>query len=276
MRAEPSLAFLEGGGLDGGGVGQLLVDAQIDLFAGDLGGQQAGRDVGGLVGGIEPGPLRHQRGQPRLEVVDARAVRRRDHEDLGIDAGVEQGPGQGQQGVAAHQVDLVERQDGLLVGGLQALDDGLHVLDGLAVGGPALAIGDGDLGLGVDQVDDGVGVLGPAPGGADHGPVEPAARLEDAGRVDQHDLAVALHGHAAHRKAGGLDLLGDDGDLGPDQAVDQGRLAGVGRADHRGEAGAGHSRCLALQQRRAAAFSATCSERPAGARPGSPRRSPRR
>ena len=54
------------------------------------------------------------------------------------------------------------------------------------------ALGGGELGRGVDQVDDDVGVLGPAPGGADHGAVEPAARLEDAGRVDQHDLGLAL------------------------------------------------------------------------------------
>ena len=74
MRSRAVLALLEGGGLDGGRVGQLLVDAQVELLAGDLGGQQARRHVGGLVLRIEPGALRHQLGQARLEVVDAGAV----------------------------------------------------------------------------------------------------------------------------------------------------------------------------------------------------------
>ena len=52
------------------------------------------------------------------------------------------------------------------------------VLDVALVGGlGAVPSRDGELGLGVDQVDHGVGVLGPGPGGADHGAVEPAARL---------------------------------------------------------------------------------------------------
>ena len=46
--------------------------------------------------------------------------------------------------------------------------------------------------------------------------------------------------HAAHREARRLHLLGDDGDLGADQPVDQRRLARIGRADDGGEAGAGH------------------------------------
>ena len=41
----------------------------------------------------------------------------------------------------------------------------------------------------VDQQHDDVGIPGAAPGGVDHGAVEPAPRLEDAGRVDEDDLA---------------------------------------------------------------------------------------
>ncbi len=94
---------------------------------------------------------------------------------------------------------------------------------------------------GADEMHDGVSVLGARPGRADHGPVQPAARGEDARGVDQHDLRLAGHRHAAHGEAGGLHLAGDDGDLGADQAVDQGRFAGVGGADDGGEAGAGGS-----------------------------------
>ena len=100
---------------------------------------------------------------------------------------------------------------------------------------------------------------------------------EDAGGVDQHDLGVALHGHAAHREAGGLHLLGDDGDLGADQAVDQGRLAGVGRADDGGEAGAG-GQCRSLRAPRvpawpaAAAFSASWRSGPGRGRARAARR----
>ena len=46
--------------------------------------------------------------------------------------------------------------------------------------------------LGVEQHADEVGVMRPAPGGRDHGAVEPALRREDAGRVDQDDLRVVL------------------------------------------------------------------------------------
>src|SRR3989344_3141546 len=75
---------------------------------------------------------------------------------------------------------------------------------------------------------------------------EPAARAEDAGGVDQHDLGVAVHGDAAHREACRLDLLGDDRDLGPGQAVDQRGLARVRGADDGGEAGAPPGRCRVL------------------------------
>jgi hypothetical protein len=115
------------------------------------------------------------------------------------------------------------------------LRDRLPILDRHAIG---RARGLGGLSGGVDQMHHDVGVLGPAPGGAHHRPVEPAARLEDTWRIHQNDLAFSLDHHAAHREAGCLHLAGDDRDLGADEAVDQGRLAGVGRADHGGESGA--------------------------------------
>ena len=44
--------------------------------------------------------------------------------------------------------------------------------------------------LGIDQHHDDVGILGAAPGGSHHRLVEPAARLEDAGRIDKDDLRL--------------------------------------------------------------------------------------
>ncbi len=63
-------------------------------------------------------------------------------------------------------------------------------------------------------------------------------RREDARRVDQDDLRVAVDGDAAHQRARRLHLVRDDGDLGADQRVEQRRLAGVGRADQRDETAA--------------------------------------
>ncbi len=88
---------------------------------------------------------------------------------------------------------------------------------------------------------------GAAPGGRDHRPVEPAAGLEDAGRVDQQDLGLALDRDAHQPGARGLRLGADDRDLLADQRVDQRRLARIGRADHGDEAAASRS-CQFLQQ----------------------------
>ena len=77
-----------------------------------------------------------------------------------------------------------------------------------------------------------------APGGRHHGAVEPAPRREDARRVDEHELRGARDRDAAHQRARGLHLAGDDRDLGADQRVDERRLAGVRRADQRDEAAA--------------------------------------
>ena len=107
-----------------------------------------------------------------------------------------------------------------------------------------------------------IGVARPAPGRVHHRPVEPPPRREDAGRVDEHELACALDGDAAQRHARRLHLVADDRDLGADQRVDQRRLAGVGRADHGDEAaaccrpsasGIGHSSLASTRPRARAA-----------------------
>ena len=138
------------------------------------------------------------------------------------------GVGERQQALALHRVDLVEEQHLRMVDVAEPGKQRLRLLvDALA---------------GVDQQRHDIGVARPAPGGIDHGPVEPALRLEDAGRVDKDDLRAAGrgpdHGNAAHHRARRLHLVADDGNLGADQPVDQGRLAGVGRADERHEAAA--------------------------------------
>ena len=138
---------------------------------------------------------------------------------------------QGKQGVPAHAVDLVQRQDDLGVRGLEVGDDGLGVLGRAPVGGLAfLALG-GNMGGSVDQVDDHIGIRGPAPGRGDHGAVQPATGCEDAGGVHQHDLGIPLDRDATHRETGGLDLLRDDRDLGSGQPVDQRRLARIRQTD---------------------------------------------
>ena len=130
-----------------------------------------------------------------------------------------------QQALLLDAVDLVERQDQRRLAALQLGQDALHVLvDPLGR---------------IDHQHHDVGVARPAPGRLHHGPVETAARGEDAGRVDEHELARALDGDAAQRHARRLHLVADDRDLGPDQRIDQGRLAGVGRTDDRDEAAAG-------------------------------------
>ena len=91
---------------------------------------------------------------------------------------------------------------------------------------------------GVEQHADQIGVMRPAPGGRDHGAIEPPLRQEDAGRIDQDDLGVVVDHDAADQRARGLHLARDDGDLGADQRVDQRGLADIGRADQRDEAAA--------------------------------------
>ena len=148
------------------------------------------------------------------------------------DARVELG-GQLQQPLLPHPVDLVEREQQRRLAALQLAEDALDVL--------VDALG------GVDHQQHLVGIAGAAPGRLHHGPVEAAARREDARRIDEDELARALDGDAAQRRARGLHLAADDGDLGAHQRVDERGLAGIGCADHGDEAAAGLARpCLGL------------------------------
>ncbi len=120
----------------------------------------------------------------------------------------------------------------------------------------------GQAALRLDQQHDDVGICGPAPGGRDHRPVKPAARREQAGRVDEDDLGRTFHRDAANPGAGGLHLVRDDGDLGAHHPVQKRRFPGVRLADQRHETGArarlsfGHSDASI---RASKAFAAACS-----------------
>ena len=75
--------------------------------------------------------------------------------------------------------------------------------------------------LGIDQHADDVGVVRARPGIRHHGAVEPSLGRKNSGRVHQDELGVALGRDAAQQRAGGLHLMRHDGDLGPDQRIDQ-------------------------------------------------------
>src|ERR1039457_7001702 len=59
----------------------------------------------------------------------------------------------------------------------------------------------------------------------------------DAGGVEEDDLGIGEGEHALDGGAGGLGFVGDDGDLGADELVQQRGLAGVGAAQDGDEAG---------------------------------------
>src|SRR5439155_15476056 len=65
---------------------------------------------------------------------------------------------------------------------------------------------------------------------------EQRAGFVDAGRVDEHDLGIRAVQNATDLGAGGLRLVRDDGDLGAEDAVEQGGLADVRAPHERGEA----------------------------------------
>ena len=84
---------------------------------------------------------------------------------------------QGEQVLLLHQIDLVEDQQLGLRPVLQPVEHGADA---------AL-----EAARRIDHQGDQVGILRAAPGGGDHGAVEPALGLEDAGRVGEQDLRLA-------------------------------------------------------------------------------------
>ena len=211
-------ALLPGLGLDRRRIGQFVVQLQENLLAGDLGGKPALGRVGQLVRRKQPRPRRRHRRQMPLQILDPVPVEARDHEHPLELPQPGQGVGKTEQRVAAHQVDLVEREDRAAPARPEPVDDAPRVGIGRA--------------RGVDQQHGLVGIGRAGPGRGDHRAVEPAARLENAGRVDEDQLRLP-DGDAEEAGAGGLHLGRDDRQLLADELVEQRRFSGVGRADQR-------------------------------------------
>jgi hypothetical protein len=114
--------------------------------------------------------LRHARGEPALQILDPVAGQGRDHHHRLEPPGLVEPVGERQQRCRRHQIDLVERRDGARLVALDAVEQPR----GVGV----------DAALRVDQRNRQIGVARAAPGGADHGAVQPAARRENAGRID--------------------------------------------------------------------------------------------
>ena len=110
----------------------------------------------------------------------------------------------------------------------------------------------------IDYQHDGIGAVRAFPGGLDHGAVEATLGLEDARRVDEDDLCLAVQRDAEQARPGRLRLGAGDGDLLADELIDQGRFACVRRADHRNEATMGLAHPNFSMNNRAASVSASC------------------
>ena len=79
----------------------------------------------------------------------------------------------------------------------------------------------------VDDEDDDVDVEDRLHRLVEHGPVEAVERPVEARRVDEDDLPVGAVEHAEDAAPRRLRLVGDDGDLRPDEGVDERRLPRV-------------------------------------------------
>src|SRR5262245_61791254 len=105
------LALRPGIGLDGGLVGELLMQAQIELLARDLGRKLAQRRVRDLVLGIVPRPLGYVRGEPAFDVGNAVAGQRRGHEGRRECQALVDALGDREQGGFLYQVDLIDDEN---------------------------------------------------------------------------------------------------------------------------------------------------------------------
>src|SRR5665213_176232 len=76
------LALLPLLGFHRGGVGQFVMQAQIDFLARHFGGQQAGGNVGGFVFGIVPGPIGHSGLDPGRDLLQSLAFQGGNQEDI--------------------------------------------------------------------------------------------------------------------------------------------------------------------------------------------------
>jgi hypothetical protein len=197
---------------------------QIELLARDLGRQLAQRRVGDLVRRIMPGSLRHVSCEPALDVADAIARERGDHEGRGERSTLARRLGNCQQRRFLDEIDLVDEQDFGLADLGELLEDRARLFVETA--------------LRVDQHGRDIGIPRAHPCGRYHRPVEPALGRKDARRIDEHKLRAIHDRNAAQRRTRRLRLVGHDRDLGSDERIDQRRFADIGCADQRDESAA--------------------------------------
>ena len=234
-------------GLDRARIREFGVELKVELLARHLCGKHPVGGVGNLLLREVPGTFGHACGERGLEVGNAVAGGGGDHEDLLELHPLVQLGGEGEELVLGGYVDLVEDQDLGLRAALQRIQ---HRLDA-----------GGEAGLRVDHEGDEIGILSPAPCSGDHGAIEAAPRLEDAGRVDEQGLSIVQDGDPHEAGAGGLRLGADDRDLLSDERVDEGRLARIGRT-HDGDEAATFGHFNFSSSAWAAAVSASCLEVP--------------
>ena len=167
--------------------------------------------------------MRHLPGQLAPQVVDAVALQGRDHEGVGEGAFSLSSCGKREQPRPLDRVDLVEDQDPC--GGLTSA----------ASRGWPRASSSMPLRASTQQR---TTSASPAPPQADSTIARSSRRLrlEDAGRVDEMICAAPSMAMPRTSDARGLHLARDDRHLGADERIQQGRLAGIGRADQRDEA----------------------------------------
>jgi hypothetical protein len=209
------LAGVRGRGVERGGLAQHAVD---------LGGAQS-LAVGGR-------HLRHG----RRDALDAAAAAGGGQQDRRVGQEGQGGPDLGLQALGVgrrlpaglHQVPLVDHAEG-----------GAAPLEGVARDALILLR---HAGLRIHHQHGDVGAGDGAQGAGDGGALQlgrDAGRAAHAGRVHQHEALGAPAPRHVDGVAGGAGQLADDQPLAPDEAVDQGGLAGVGPSDEGDPHGAG-------------------------------------
>jgi hypothetical protein len=177
-----------------------------------------------------------------LEADDAVALERADGDDLGLALGPAVPRLHERQEVGlGDPIDLVEGDHDR--GPLAGLDDGRGVGVGQAIGSAGAPLG------GVDHEEDDVAVGGGGHRLVAHEAAQGAGAEVEAGGVDEGDLGPAGRDLAGGRQIGGVDaedavagglrLRGHGGEPLAQDAVEQGRLAGIGQTQERAEAGPG-------------------------------------
>jgi hypothetical protein len=211
-------------------VRDLLPGPVEDLFADQLGQHQLARLVAAVLRRIQVGPLRNQLPEPFDQYLQPFAAARADREDL-VDALQLGCPRERLHGrPSTDPIELVDRAEDryLRPGGDQrAGDEAVPGADAL------LPVDDEQHHVGIGQLalDSPLHALGQRVAGTLH-----ARQIDE----DQLPFRLEVGGDPADRAAGGLRSHRDDRDLGPDQGVDQSRLADVGTSGEPDEAAARH------------------------------------